>query len=222
MKNIVLLLNLAAAALVALLIAGCGSSGQSVPLERHLSVTDSLQREISGAKSQNASLTSRIASLESDKRLQLTRIAELESSVTFLKAQIAKIPPPAPPPVADPRLAYQHALELFRSKQYSQAALEFQSLLDGGIELKLQDNCRYWLGECAFGSKEYAKAIEQFRQVFAYEKSEKKDESQLMIARSCLKMGKPEQAKIEYQKLIDTFPATPYLKQAKEQLAKLK
>ena len=125
MKNLELLLMLVAATLVSLLAAGCGSSGQTVPLERHLSVTDSLQREISTAKSQNASLTSRIALLERDKRLQITRIAELESTVTFLKAQIA-MTPPAPPPVSDPGPAYRHALELFRSKQYSQAAPEFQ------------------------------------------------------------------------------------------------
>lgn len=221
MKNISILRNTAAAAALAFVLAGCGSSGQTVPLERHAVVTDSLQRESTAVKMQNGSLNARILTLENEKRLHLTRIADLESTVTFLKSQIAKAPA-AVPPAVDPGVGYQHALELFRGKQYAEAAQAFESLLAGGVDQKLRDNCRYWLGECLFGSKQYNKAIEHFRQVLEFEKSEKKDESQMMVARSYAAMGNGAQAKTEYQKLIDTFPASPYRKRAEAQMTRFK
>lgn len=212
--------HLVAAMTTAAALIGCASSDQMIPLQTHQSVTDSLQREIGSAKSQNSTLSARLAKLEEERRRQMTTIAELESTVTFLKSQIAKAPPAAV--VTDPAPSYQRALEMFRSRNYGEAAAAFQSLLDGGVESKLQDNCLYWIGECYFGLREYAKAIGYFQQILMFEKSEKKDESQLMIARSCAAMGNPAQAEIEYRRLIDTYPASPYLQRAKEQMAKLK
>lgn len=214
--------GLIAASMLAAMAGGCASSEQTVPYRTHLSVTDSLQREISGLKSQNGALGSRAAKLEEEKRLQLTTIAELESTITFLKNQLVKAPPPPAEGAADPEMEYQRALDLFRDRRYAEAGAAFRSLLDGGIGHKLQDNCRYWIGECLFGSKEYAAAIGEFQQVLAYERSEKKDESQMMIARSYAAMGSRAQAKTEYQKLIKTFPASPYLQRAKDQMSRYK
>ena len=210
--------RLIAAMTAAAALIGCASSDQTIPLQTHQSVTDSLQSEIGSVQSHNGTLIARLAKLEEERRQQMTTVAELESTVTFLKRQIAKVPPA----VTNPAPSYQHALEMFRSKNYPESAAAFQSLLDGGGESKLQDNCLYWIGECSFGLREYGKAIGYFQQVLAFEKSEKKDESQLMIARSCAAMGNPAQAEIEYRKLIDTYPASPYLQRAKEQMAKLK
>jgi TolA-binding protein len=229
MTRLLTLWHLLAAVLLSAVLIGCGSSAKTVPLLTHLTVTDSLRKEIANAKTQNGTLSSKVARLEEEKKLQQAKIAELDSTIAFLKTQIGRAPAVVPAPtkaVAVPKEdlspSYLSALDLFRAKSYTEAAAMFQSLLDNGVEPKLEDNCRYWIGECLFGSKQYEKAIEQFRKLASFEKSEKKDESQLMIARSYAKLGKTEQAKTEYQKLIDTFPASPYLAQAKEQMAKLK
>jgi TolA-binding protein len=221
--------HLVAASLCAVLLIGCGSSSKTVPLLTHLSVVDSLQKELVNSRTQNGTLTTRISRMEMDKKAADLRLAECDSTVNFLKTQIGRTQAPPPEDKAPvQRLApagaasYETALELFREKRYTDAAAMFQSLLEDGVDEKLQDNCRYWLGESEFGAKQYAEAIENFRKIASFEKSEKKDESQLMIARSFVKMGKTDQAKAEYQKFIDTFPASPYLAQAKEQMAKLK
>ena len=213
---------LAAIAMAALLV-GCGSSSKTVPLLTHLSVVDSLQKEITNARTQNGVLSSRLGRVEQDQKASAAKLAECDSTVNFLKTQIARPPASSPAPVKGKGQVgtYEEALEAYRAKRYSDAAAMFQALLDGGVEDRLQDNCRYWLGESQFGARQYAEAIDNFRKIAAYDKSEKKDESQLMIARSYVKMGKPDQAKIEYQRFIDTFPASPYLPQAKEQLSKL-
>jgi TolA-binding protein len=215
---------------LAVLLIGCGSSSKTVPLLTHLSVVDSLQKELTNARTQNGTLTTRISRMEMDKKAADQRLAECDSTVNFLKTQIgrAQAPPPKEEKAPIQKLipagapSYETALSLFREKRYSDAAAMFQSLLADGVDEKLQDNCQYWLGESEFGAKRYSEAIESFRKVASFEKSEKKDESQLMIARSYAKMGKTDQAKAEYQKFIETFPASPYLPQAKEQLAKLK
>jgi TolA-binding protein len=206
----------------AALLVGCGSSSKTVPLLTHLSVVDSLQKEIGNARTQNGVLSSRIGRMEQDQKASAAKLAECDSTVNFLKTQIAR--PPASTPVQGKGQVgtYEEALDAYRAKRYADATAMFQALLDGGVEDRLQDNCRYWLGESQFGARQYAEAIENFRKIAAYDKSEKKDESQLMIARSYAKMGKPDQAKIEYQRFIDTFPASPYLPQAKAQLSKLK
>lgn len=222
MTKLLTLWHFVGAVLLAAALIGCGSSSNTVPLLTHLSVTDSLRKEVLGAKALAGTLGAKVARLEEEKKLQQAKIAELDSTIEFLKSQIGKAPAAVAVPPAEPEASYMNALDLYRTKNYTESAAMFQSLLDGGISPKLEDNCRYWIGECLFGSKEYDKAIEHFRKLSSYEKSEKKDESQLMIARSFAKLGRADQAKIEYQKLIDTFPATPYLKQAKDQLARLK
>jgi TolA-binding protein len=217
--------HLIAALALAALAGGCGGSSLTVPLETHQSVTDSLKFEIVNLKAANGTHTARLARFDEEKRVLQAKTAELESTITFLKEQIGRAPataPPAAPPVADASPSYERALELFRAKNYEASASTFQSILDAGSSGELEDNCRYWLGECLFGAREYARAIDHFRKLSPYEKSEKKDESQLMIARSYAKLGQNKRAKLEYQKLVDTFPASPYLKQAKEQMGRLK
>ena len=217
MKTTILLLF--AALTLPAILAGCGSSAQTVPLDRHTAVTDSLQREITAAKSLGLTLRDRVGKLEQERTAQAMAVADCESTVTFLKSRLAQAPPPAP--AVESGALYPHALALFRSKVYAEAERIFQSVLAGGGDPSLRDNCMYWIGECKFALKEYDGAIGYFQKVLPFEKSEKKDESQLMIARSYAKMGKKEQAKIEYQKLIDGFPASPFLEQAKVQMTGL-
>ena len=204
-----------------IIMIGCGSSQQMVPLQTHLNLSDSLTQEINALKSQNSALKNRVSTLELGEQQQATRISDLQAMVTSLKEELAKIPPPRTKPAfADANAKYQYALQLFRERNYSESASTLQSLLDAGVAPPMEDNCHYWLGECAFGSKNYSNAIVHFQKVFAFEISEKKDESQIMIARSYGAMGNRVQAKIEYQKLIDTYPASPYLQRAKEQMTR--
>lgn len=205
-----------------IVLGGCSSSDDMVknePLQP--GVIEMLQLEVNNLRAENTSLKQQVAKLEEEKRTATARVAELETEVTELKENITVLQTPPKPVIADVRESYQQALQLYRSHNYEDAAAMFQALLDAGIPERLEDNCHYWLGECAYGAKRYQEAIEHFQKVFGFRMSEKKDEAQIMIANCYYAMGDNVQAKLEYEKLITKFPASPYVKKAKERLSGL-
>jgi TolA-binding protein len=209
------------AIICAILAAGCGSSEQMVSLKTHQSLVDSLNGEINSLNNQTTALRNQVSTLEREKSMQSERITDLETMVSSLKEELTTLAPPVTKTGnLSGRESYLRALQLFNEKKYAEAAGIFQSLLDKGAPPSLDDNCHYWLGECAYGSKQYAEAITHFQKALTYEISEKKDESQIMTARSYAAMSDKEKAKAEYQKLIDTYPASPYLQRAKEQMGR--
>jgi len=182
----------------------------------------------------NDSLSRVLATLQQENRTLSAHAAELESQLNQLKDKIAAAPKSPPPPVSAPpsvsvsppafasvHEGYKHALELFRSRQYADAAALFQQVLDNGIPLSLQDNCTYWIGECEYGQKDYARAIDQFQKVFAYKISEKKDDSEIMIGNSYLAMGQKDKARESYEQLIKVFPASQFVKLVKAKLNRI-
>lgn len=208
-----------------LFLFGCGGT-IAVEKESELpppppSATEVLQKEMSDLKSENETLKKQISECEQDKRVITARAAELETQLSELKEKQIPTPPPTKPIIADYRTAYDEALNLFRSRNYKNASVIFLSLLEQEIPVVRQDNCYYWLGECAFGEKKFSDAINYFQKVFTFKISEKKDESQIMIANSYLAMGDKIKAIEEYEKLLKKFPASPFVKRVKEKLVKL-
>jgi TolA-binding protein len=186
------------------------------------SATETMQKEMNDLKSKNESLKKQVAKLEQDNRTAIAKAAELETQLTELKEKAAAPPPIIQKPIpTNARGSYKEALNLFRSRNYAEAASLFQSALDAGIQEKMQDNCYYWLGECAYGEKKYDEAIEHFQKVFTFKISEKKDDSQLMIGNSYLALGNKEKAKEAFERFTKKFPASPFIKRVKEKLGKL-
>ncbi len=198
-----------------------GLKEQSPTKPAQPSATEMMTNAMNDMKMQNDSLRLTITKLEQDNRSTVARSAELEMQLNDLKTK------PAPPPVTtkskfiDPRATYENALHLFNSRNYQDASLTLQQVLDGNMPVDLMDNCHYWLGECAYATKNFQQAIEHFQHVLTYKVSEKKDDAQIMIAHSCYGMGNKANAKDEYLKFLDKYPASPYAKRAKERLNKL-
>lgn len=208
-----------------LFIAGCGG-GEEVQQEAPASqpnAVEIMQKQLTDLRAENASLRARVLDLEQSNRTAVARTAELESQLASMRESAAKSEPPPPPTpkMDDPRASYQEALELFKSRRYDEAAGLLRALIDSGVTASLEDNCRYWLGECAFGSKRFPEAIAQFEKVFGFETSEKKDDAQVMIARSHAAMGDRARAKEAYERLVKKFPASPFVPFARDQIAKL-
>ncbi len=205
------------------LFAGCGSSEETEKESSppQLSATEALQKELANLKMENEKLKNQVARLEQEKRTATARAAELETQLVEQKNKTITPPATVQPTITDARENYKEALKLFHNREYIEASTIFQALLDSDVPIELQDNCYYWLGECCFGLKKYTDAIKKFEQVFSFKISEKKDESQVMIANSYLAMGNKEKAKEEYEKLIKKFPASPFVKKVKEKLVKL-
>lgn len=206
-------------------IAGCSGSEEAsrqVTSSSGPSATEIMQREISDLRTENNTLKLRTVTLEQEKRNASARAAELETELMEMQSRMTEQPPVNPPAViGDASTAYERALRLFQERKYSEAAAAFQNILRTGPPPRLDDNCHYWLGECAFAQRRYSEAIEHFRQVFSFDISEKKDDAQMMIANAYLAVGDALKAKEEYQILIRQYPASPYIKKAKEKLGKL-
>lgn len=205
------------------LFSGCGSSEEtekdSSPPQ--LSATEALQKEFTNLKTENEKLKNQVTQLEQEKRSATARAAEIETQLVELQNKTVIPAVIVKPTITDARENYNAALQLFRDREYIEASTTFQTLLDSDVPTELRDNCCYWLGECNFGLKKYTEAIKQFEQVFSFRISEKKDESQVMIANSYLAMGNKVKAKEEYEKLVKKFPASPFVKRVKEKLVKL-
>jgi len=203
--------------LVCGILIGCSGS------EEARRATVLLQDTVATLRSQNDSLKKVVTKLELDNRTSVARIAGLEAQLADVQQKLAAIPPEPPPKphMTDPHAAYNQGLEQFNAKHYAEAAATFQLALDSEAPENLQDNCYYWIGECAYGEKQYSKAIEYFQKVFTFEWSEKKDDSQLMIGNSYRALGNKAKAKEAYERLVKTFPASPYVKKAKERLGQI-
>jgi TolA-binding protein len=203
-----------------IIIGGCASSEETIPepaTPPGPTELDLTKQKLDDCTKENVQLKQQASRLEQDVRNLTARAAALE---TQLAEEKTKLPPPPPPKpvIKDVDAEYQNALTLFRQKSYREAADKLQALLDAGIKKDLEDNCYYWLGECSFGMKDYKTAISNFEKVFAYKISEKKDDAAIMIANSYWEMGNKKEAIKEYKKFLEKYPASPYVKRAKERL----
>ncbi|HMD14431.1 MAG TPA: tetratricopeptide repeat protein, partial [Bacteroidota bacterium] len=213
---------------VGLILGGCHASDETSKDQTEpapppqASATEMMQKDLVTLRSANDSLLQLVTKLQQDNRSAAAHNAELETQIGQLKEQLAAIPPPPPKPaMANVKEGYAHALQLFHSKNYEESSALFQEVLDAGAPVTLQDHCDYWLGECAYGQKHYAEAIDHFKKVFEFKISKKKDDAQMMIANSYLAMGEKVKAKAEYDRLIKKFPASPYVERAKAKLSTL-
>jgi TolA-binding protein len=210
-----------------IMLGSCSSSGESskesAPSQPPaLSATETIQKELRALKVENDSLKLQLSTLQEHNRSVVVHSAEMEAQVAELRGKLAAVPPPpTKPAIANSRTTYESALMMFRSRKYAEAASILQGILDARSAGSLESNCHYWLGECSYGTRNFKEAVAHFERVFGFARTTKKDDAQIMIANSYLAMGSKTEAKAEYQKLIDKFPASPYTKIAKAKMSHL-
>jgi len=181
--------------------------------ERLQSELDSLKTENVQLKEQlsitahtNKELTAKVSDLEAANAAVKSRPMHTKAeshSVSGIKSSSEEI------------RVYEAALAKFNSKNYSTTISELQSLLESGIKDDYAPNCHYWIGLSHFQSKDYTTALQHFQQVMSYRYSAKKDDAQIMIARTYERMGEKEQAQAEYKKLIEMYPTSEYISRAR-------
>ncbi len=207
-----------AAAISVLSWAGCASSEESTDWEKvpppAPAMAEQLQKSIDSLKGENANLKNQVGKLENEKRTLAARNAELEMK---LSESAVKEKPPVTT-MTNPKAEYDRGLGMFRQRNYQDAASTFMGLLNAGAPEDLESNCHYWIGESFYGMKQYNDALTHFGHVASYKRTTKKDDAQIMIANCYYMLGDKTRAKQEYQKLIDQYPASPYVKRAKARL----
>lgn len=187
---------------------------------------EQLQSELDAIKTENMQLKDENSSLQQTTRDLTNKVSDLEAA----NAALASAPKRSEPARVTRRTsaagssspeeiqAYEDAVAKTRSRNYNGAINDLQSLLSNGIKDDFADNCHYWIGESNFQMKQYAQAIQHFQQVQGYKYSEKNDDAQLMIARSYEMLGDRAKARSEYQRLVDMFPTSEYVRRARAKL----
>lgn len=116
---------------------------------------------------------------------------------------------------------YQQALQIFNKRQYEEAAALFNDLLKHYPGGKYAANAYYWIGECYYAISDFASAISAFKKVLTFKNSQKGDDAQNKIALSFLKMGQSVEAKTEFKKLVERYPASEFVPRAKQYLKEI-
>ena len=189
--------------LVALTVAGCGTSQDSMEEWTQTPAstpTSMLEYRVDSLKNENGRMKDQLESVAAENR---------------------ETPPPAVT-AATSASAYEAALGKFKAKDFQGAISDFEALLNGNVDPKYVDNCQYWIGESYYGLKKYKDALKQFSTVLGLPRSEKKADATFMTGNCQAMLGNKDGARESYEKVVSDFPTSPLVEKAKDKLAKMK
>lgn len=107
---------------------------------------------------------------------------------------------------------------LLGQKKYTEAIQEFQRLANSTKNPVLLSQYHYWLGESYFRSGNSSKAIQHFQKVSPVYGGTKLDDAQYMIGMAQQKIGNKTEAKKSMERLIEMYPKSSYVPQARKML----
>lgn len=121
------------------------------------------------------------------------------------------------------REAYDHSITTFKQGNLDIALHGFAQFLTEYPTSDLAPNAQYWLGECYYGKKDYARAVEAFDRVkIAYPNSEKVPAALLKKGFAYLALKDRNRASSVWRQVVDGYPNSPEAGKALEKLAQLK
>jgi TolA-binding protein len=116
---------------------------------------------------------------------------------------------------------YQAALSAYNAKQYQRAAQLFSGLTMTSAPNDMIDNCVYWLGEARLQLGETEEALARFTTVLGFEGSDKIAATLLSRGRVLMNAGRRDEAKKDFQRLINEHPKSEQARTARQLLRKL-
>ena len=140
-----------------------------------------------------------------------------------LPAVVAHTPREAAPHAGQPRESYDRYITTFKQGNLDAAMQGFSQFLTEYPTSDLAANAQYWLGECYYGKKDYARAIEAFDRVkVGYPSSEKVPSALLKKGFAYLALKDRNRASSVWRQVVDGYPNSPEAGKALEKLAQLK
>jgi tol-pal system protein YbgF len=122
-------------------------------------------------------------------------------------------------PVPAPRELYSQAYADFARGNYDLAIEGFSEYMKHYPETDFTDNAQYWIGECLYGKKEYAEAIDAWNTLFRdYPSSDKVPDGRVKKGMALERLGRRSQALVEYRYVVDRYPTSPAARIARERL----
>jgi tol-pal system protein YbgF len=122
-------------------------------------------------------------------------------------------------PVPAPRELYSQAYADFARGNYDLAILGFTEYIRNYPGTDFADNAQYWIGECLYGKKSYAEAIDAWNTLFKdYPASDKIPDGRVKKGYALERLSRKSQALIEYRYVVDRYPNSEAARKARERL----
>ena len=122
-------------------------------------------------------------------------------------------------PQVDQNKLYNNAIADLKEGNYVMAVMELNEFLTMFKDSPMADDAQYWLGECYYGKKEYAKAIPEFEKVERnYPKGDQLVPALFKMGRSYEELGEKKKAKVIFQRIVNEFPKSMEAKIAQDRL----
>jgi len=129
----------------------------------------------------------------------------------------AGAPPAGPAPA--PRELYSQAYADFARGNYDLAVQGFAEYIRNYPGTDFTDNAQYWIGECLYGKKMYAEAIEAWNTLFKdHPASDKLPDARVKKGMALERLGRKSQALVEYRYVVDRYPNSQAARIARERL----
>ncbi len=123
----------------------------------------------------------------------------------------------APPPA--PRELYSQAYADYARGNYDLAVQGFQEYLRGAPGSDLADNAQYWIGECYYGKQRFADAIESWNALLRdFPSSDKLPDARVKKGMALERLGRRNQALLEYRFVVDRYPNSSAARIARDKL----
>jgi len=121
--------------------------------------------------------------------------------------------------VPAPRELYSQAYADFARGNYDLAIQGFTAYIQSYPGTDFTDNAQYWIGECLYGKKLYAEAIEGWNVLFRdYPTSDKLPDGRVKKGMALERLGRRSQALVEYRYVVDRYPSSAAARIARERL----
>jgi len=116
---------------------------------------------------------------------------------------------------------YQEGLTNFYNKNYSEAVSLFRLLLQQYSDHSLAGSCQFWIGQSLYAMQRYEEAADAFYKVLSFERSLKKDDALFHLGKTYLKLGSAERARESFARLVQDYPGSEFVDEAKNYVARL-
>ena len=206
-------------------------NAQLVPrIEEHDRRLDDLAKLVQAMDAQHAATNQAIVQLRTVREQVPTKIEEPSQPSQPAAPDSAPTPSVVVPTSRDtsphvgrPRESYDRYITTFKQGNLDVAMQGFSQFLTEYPTSDLAANAQYWLGECYYGKKDYARAIEAFDRVkVGYPSSEKVPSALLKKGFAYLALKDRNRASSVRRQVVDGYPNSPEAGKALEKLAQLK
>lgn len=216
-----------------LVFSGCGSSQVKLVSE-----------DVRDLRTISAEHTAELGDIREQLRVISGQIEELQyqavGKAQELEKSLARLGSRVPPPESVPQnlleeddqkisrisgesaMVFANGLKKLRVGAFDEAIGDFRRFLSENPETSFSDNSYFWLGVCFESLGKYEDAIGAYSNSFQrFPAEDRAAVSLLHLGKVFIKLGSKSDAKLAFQKLVDDYPKSNYVTEARGELKKL-